>query len=54
MTADKPARVHLPTAVARLGETEYPDAYGGLTVRPTGPGSRHRRRAAQLAMTLVT
>ncbi len=38
MTADKPARVHLPSVVARLGETEYPDAYGGRTVRLTGPG----------------
>jgi hypothetical protein len=25
--------VHLPSVVARLGETEYPEAYGGLTVR---------------------
>jgi hypothetical protein len=30
-------RVHLPSVVARLGETEYRDAYGGLTARLTGP-----------------
>ena len=30
---------HLPGVVARLGETEYPEAYGGLTVRLTGPGA---------------
>jgi len=29
---DRP-KVHLPSVVARLGETEYPEAYGGLTVR---------------------
>jgi hypothetical protein len=26
---------HLPSVVARLGETEYPEAYGGLTARPS-------------------
>jgi hypothetical protein len=31
--------VHLPSVVARLGETEYPDAYGGLTARLTGPST---------------
>ena len=25
--------VHLPSVVARLGETEYPEAHGGLTAR---------------------
>lgn len=35
--ARKPPRVHLPTAVAGLGETQYPDAYGGLTARVTRP-----------------
>jgi hypothetical protein len=30
---------HLPSAVARLGETEYPDAYGGLTAQLTGSGA---------------
>jgi hypothetical protein len=30
---------HLPSVVARLGETEYPDAYGGLTARLTGSGA---------------
>jgi hypothetical protein len=30
---------HLPSVVARLGETGYPEAYGGLTVRLTGPGT---------------
>jgi hypothetical protein len=30
-------RVHLPSVVARLGETVYRDAYGGLTARLTGP-----------------
>jgi hypothetical protein len=29
---------HFPSAVARLGETEYPQAYGGLTARLTGSG----------------
>ena len=29
---DRPI-VHLPSVVARLGETEYPEAYGGLAVR---------------------
>jgi hypothetical protein len=33
----KSPRVHLPSVVASLGETQYPDAYGGLTVRLTGP-----------------
>jgi len=28
---------HLPSVVARLGQAEYPDAYGGLTARLTGP-----------------
>ena len=28
---------HLPSVVASLGQTEYPDAYGGLTARLTGP-----------------
>jgi hypothetical protein len=31
---DRPI-VHLPSVVARLGETEYPEAYGGLTVQPS-------------------
>jgi hypothetical protein len=31
------SRVHLPSVVTRLGEAEYPDAYGGLTARLTGP-----------------
>lgn len=40
-SAQASPRVHLPSVVARLGETEYPDAYGGLTARLTGPaGSR--------------
>jgi hypothetical protein len=30
---------HLPSAVARLGETEYPEAYGGLTARLPGSGA---------------
>jgi len=29
---DRPI-VHLPSVIARLGETDYPQAYGGLTVR---------------------
>jgi hypothetical protein len=32
---DRPI-VHLPSVVARLGETEYPEAYGGLTARAVG------------------
>jgi hypothetical protein len=28
---------HLPGAVARLGEAEYPQAYGGLTARQPMP-----------------
>jgi hypothetical protein len=39
--------VHLPSVVARLGETQYPDAYGGLTVRATGPDG-----SAALTMTI--
>jgi hypothetical protein len=35
--APESRRVHLPSVVARLGETQYPDAYGGLTARLTGP-----------------
>ena len=35
---DRPV-VHLPSVVARLGETEYPEAYGGLVVRRSGAGA---------------
>ena len=35
---DRPI-IHLPSVVARLGETAYPEAYGGLTVRLTGSGA---------------
>ena len=32
-------QVHLPSVVARLGQTQFPDAYGGLTVRLTAAGT---------------
>lgn len=33
----KTPRTHLPSAVANLGETQYPDVYGGLTARLARP-----------------
>ena len=39
--------VHLPSVVARLGETEYPDAYGGLT-------DTYRRAAQPRDQSLIT
>jgi hypothetical protein len=30
---------HLPSVVARLGQTQYPEAYGGMTVRLTAAGA---------------
>lgn len=45
--ARTPAQVHLPTAVANLGKTQYPDAYGGLTARLTRPDE-----PASLTMTI--
>ena len=39
--------VHLPSVVARLGETEYPEAYGGLTARLSA------RKAITMTITLA-